>query len=279
MANLPSGLKPQMALAASSGVSRDHGWSWRHTLDYCKRAGLARCQIYAGNDLLESSQERRDCAAAFAGAGISLTCHSPGLLRREWVNGTYFDAFHEILAHESVKKVIVHHDGKLALAEQLRLIGDFNAQGLVPCIENYYQDYTPLGLLEAMSSWTAVLQTAMTRGLRVVAVLDLPRLYIKAFQDAWPGRQAGAQLLASLLPQEIPLILHCIDSRDTSQSRASWCELGQGMVPHEASFGLFVDRGLKLDHLVLEYEDEELLLGSLDTALGYLANFHVQNYT
>ena len=262
-------------LAASSGVSRDFGWAWQHSLDFCLSNKLKRCQIYLGQALFESSRERQSCADAFYKADIALSCHSPGLLQSPWVNDRYFAAFHELLEHQEPKKVVVHHDGFLDLKSQVRLLEAFNQNGLLPCLENYYQEYTPKVLVQTLSSWSATLGAATSTELALMAVIDLPRLYLGAFQQAWPGDVAASLVFASLAQTGFPLILHCIDCDKPSQDRASWCPLGTGIVPHKKLYEQAGAWGIQLDHLVLEYEDPVLLQKSLGPALCLVNNFHV----
>lgn len=263
-------------LAASSGISRDSGWSWRHTLASCIELGFERCQIYVGQELMESAEERSACAQAFADAKISVTCHSPGLFTADWAREEYLLAFDQVLAHEPVKKIIVHHEGSVPLGEQLDLVERFNQRGLVVCLENYYQEYSPDELVRSLASWGAVLVAGAVRGLALEAVIDLPRLYIGAFRRAWPGDLAAAQLFASVAQSGLPLILHCIDCSNDSQDRGSWCVLGQGLVPHSSMYHLAGSLGVILDHIVLEYEDPVLFKDSIETAAQYTICFHVQ---
>lgn len=266
MGSLKAGEVP---LGSSSALSRDRGWDFRHTFAHASSRSVCLCQVYLGRTLREDPAERSECARLAREKRLDLTCHAPGLFKPEEATPSLFAELRDLLAFQSPRRVVVHHDATLPVRAAVDLAARWNAEGFAVLFENYYTDYRPAALAGALASWSAVVAASADRGLALTPLVDFPRLYIEAFQASWPGDLAVALLCAAAARSGLPLAVHAVDAATPAQDRDSWRPFGQGCVPWDRISGFLAAAGASLDHLILEYEDPGLFDSSVAAATAW----------
>jgi hypothetical protein len=56
--------------------------------------------------------------------------------------------------------------------------------------------------------------------------------------------------------KNISIILHLIDSYDSSQKRATYCPIGEGYIPYQELFDFILKTNTPVSDIILEFEDK-----------------------
>jgi sugar phosphate isomerase/epimerase len=105
---------------------------------------------------------------------------------------------------------------------------------------------------------------AKTDNLKVIPVLDLPRLFVPEIFNNFDSLDLCLKIIEHMAVNTEHVILHLIDMKNHNHiSRDSWCPVGRGLMPYKKIFDFAKQKNIHYDHWVLEYENKELTLESL----------------
>lgn len=250
-------------IAAATSISKAKNYDALDTLMYCQQNNVSSVQLFLDNSLLGNDRNIdtvRDYAKEHA---IALTCHAPVSLNDEIFIGTIIDSLSRILAFQDKSYVIIHFDENVDFEVALSIIETLNNRSLTVCLENFYEKTDERSVLNNICVYNALLTAAKMKGLDVVPVFDLPRLFIADITRKLNSKHMTDLILKTIAINHYKPILHLIDYTDYSQERDTWTSIGKGIMPYREIFELMKALAISLDHIVLEYEDKKMFIESI----------------
>jgi hypothetical protein len=236
------------------------------TLRFCVEHGVPLVQIYLDHSLAGNPAHIAQIREFALRNAIRLTCHAPEPLNGNVVSERIQNAAMDLLAYQQEKFLIVHFDETQPLGRILDLIGRINRSGMTVCLENFYSSRENAAFLANLETFNSVFSAAGTSSLRVLPVMDFPRLFIEHIHSSHDSLSLCEGIIDHLAAHAARLILHCIDFIDYDhRSRDTWCAVGRGLVPYRAILARAAEKNLAYDHWVLEFEDKALTLESLES--------------
>jgi sugar phosphate isomerase/epimerase len=188
-------------------------------------------------------------------SAIKILCHSSKRIGSASHDTAHCKALATIFPHEADKKCIFHFDENADIDLMISDCEKLVNFGLVPCIENFYDDKTRHGLDANMEKYLAFFDIIKEKNIPVIPVIDFPRLFVEEFTNFHPIALAE-QLIQKFAKQK--MIIHAIDSVSPHQDdRNNWCVVGseEGIVGWKDIFEYIKKQSVSVEYTVLEYEN------------------------
>ena len=257
-------------IGTATSVSKDKNYDALDTLEFAKENDISLVQVYLNKEL--STQPALIAEAAFFAEknNIKLICHLPTALNSSVFENNTIPRVKELLTHQTQKKIVLHFDEAVHLADALDYIEKLNREGLQVYLENFYADKSDTALLKNINTFTAIFSAAKKNNLPVTPVIDLPRLFIKNIVNRFDSLFLTELVLHFLNIHSYPIALHMIDFSNYSQDRNSWVAVGKGLMPYKEIFDFCKSERVVFDLCILEYEDKQRCLHSLKPTAALL---------
>ena len=126
------------SISFASSVSHDKNFDPMDTLLFCKANAVNNAQLYMDKKLLNNRDKIVQIAKFAKENSIALLCHSPVSLNSSIVNKKLISAFNELLKYHEEKKIVIHYDPDVSIADSMMSIESLINAGLVVCLENFY---------------------------------------------------------------------------------------------------------------------------------------------
>lgn len=245
-----------MNIALATSVFADKNFDEFETISLAKEKGISAVQFYMTQQLQENTNKINQIREECSKNSLKMICHSPKTIKDAVNSFSHCNALTAIFYRETDKYCVFHFDENDTIENMIydckRIIG----LGIIPCVENYYQDKTRQGLVANLEKYLAFFDRISVLNLEVVPVLDFPRLFVEQFINYHPI------FLSELLIQKFAhkrIIIHAIDSVLPRQSREDWCAVGHGIIDWINIFEYIKLRNVFVQFAVLEYENREFI--------------------
>jgi sugar phosphate isomerase/epimerase len=222
------------------------------TISYAKENNFTAVQFYMSPNIQNNPNTVRKIRELCENEPIKPLCHSPLYIGDVSVDKEHCRALSEIFPQEFSKYCIFHFDENRnvdIMINDCEKLVDF---GIVPCIENFYQDKSRNGLVANIEKYLSFFDRVIQKNIPIIPVLDFPRLFVEQFTNYHPI------FLSQLLIQKFAkrkIIIHAIDSVSPCQNRENWCAVGKGIVAYSDIFDFIKHLNVFVEYVVLEYEN------------------------
>lgn len=242
-------------IALSTSFSVNHNWDPIYSIELTRKYGLKYCQIYIGDNFKD--KELIDKINSFTNIGYIF--HSNFDLNLLAINSREIEIIKSINSDE---KLVVYHHCNAPIHEVIDCVKELNQFGITVLLENFYFDY---GAIEdTVNSFIEILDISKKRGLNLLPLIDIPRLFIDKVKD--DSLELTSRILQKVKNLDMPLYTHLIDSKNKTQERGSWCPIGSGYIPYDDIYNYIEDLGIYIPLQILELEEE----GHIKESLSYL---------
>lgn len=250
-------------IALSTALSANHNWDPVFSLELTQKFGLDFCQIYIG-EIFNNNSKLLEKIRAFK--NIKYIIHSPSPLNTEALKKSEIDVI-ENLIPDKEKYVVYHHDYKTDLHIVLDIIENLNNKGITPLLENFYSEKRIDQVRLNINSYIDIITASKKKNLKLFPLIDFPRLFIHEIAEQMNSEAETNKLLDKIAELGFNLYIHAIDVQNPNQNRESWCEMGRGCIPYNKIFQKIIDLRIQVPLIVLEYEEEKHIPGSLQFLL------------
>ncbi len=244
-------------LAVASSVSADNKFDTLDALEYAIANDFKGFQAYINQQIVDDAYLRATIRSRCIEKHMALVMHAPHTLNWATATDTRINsAAKELFELESQVFVVHHYDETLSLAESLKCMQYLHEQGITTCLENYFKPGTEFGET-SFKGYLSLLERAKSSGIDFMPVFDIPRIYnpeVKLVQQTSRLLKDAFKVFKSI---ETPIILHLIDTSIASQTRSSWCPIGQGIIPYVEIFTELKRDQIPIYMVILEFEDRE----------------------
>lgn len=245
-------------IALSTSLSYRHNWDPIFSLDLTRKFCINKIQLYLGNNFSNSALIRKiniEYSTYF-----KFIIHSPVNLNYGALNSDIIQNIKDLIPGQ--RKVVYHHDLSCNLRDSLDIIEKLNSEGITVLLENFYPEAE--SVINNINSYIDVICGSANRGLKLYPLIDIPRLFIRHISEKYNSMELTKKLLFSVKDLNPNLYLHLIDVESISQSRDTWCSLGNGIIPYKDIFNIISYLKINIPMIILEYEEEKHIDGSLD---------------
>lgn len=132
-------------------------------------------------------------------------------------------------------------------------------------IENYYQIKTKDALIKNHNAYTQVFHRAKEKNLKIIPVIDFPRLFIKPLFQNIDALFMTKILLHDLSLATDEIFLHIIDFAKHTQKRDEWLPVMEGIMPYKDIFSYLEKYKFQVLSAILEFENLEIGTKSIKT--------------
>ena len=241
-----------MNIAVATSLFEQNNFDPFLTISYAEEKNISAIQFYMSQNIQRSEKTICKIRELCEEKLINALCHSPLYIGSVSENKEHRTALSEIFPVQNSKYCIFHFDENCdvnVMIDDCEKLVDF---GIVPCIENFYQDKTRSGLVANTEKYLSFFDRIIQKSIPVIPVLDFPRLFIEQFTNFHPI------FLSELLIQKFAkqkIIMHAIDSVSPCQNREDWCAVGKGIVAYFDIFKCLKHLNVFIEYIVLEYEN------------------------
>lgn len=243
-------------VALSTSFSAKHNWDPIYSIEITKKYNLEYCQIYIGDSF--NNPELINRVNNYV--DINYIFHSNFNLEPSGVVDREIEIVKRIKSQE--KKVVYHHSINASVEEALEAVKELNSRGITVLLENFYEDYDRLPY--SVNSYIDILKKSRLSGLKLYPLIDFPRLFIDKAVNRIDPLNLTYKILDSVKELNYPLYTHLIDTTSTSQTRPTWCSIGDGNIPYRKIFSYIKKMGIITPLHILELEDEMHIQRSID---------------
>jgi hypothetical protein len=244
------------SIGVANSVSANFDFDPLDTIKYAAQEGFETVQIYLNEKLLNDGKvlsRIRSQLAKFK----RVYFHAEGFFNKNFPEGNYYESLLLFLQHVENANYILHFDEAINIEKLFDLTDKLASQGIRIFVENYFQKSKKENAEKNIKKFTALFTLANTVENVIFPVLDIPRIFHKklGFKKAEALRWTY-QLLNFFGNKNIPILLHLIDCNDPSQSRHSYCAVGEGYIPYSEIFEFVKKTKPPISDIILEFEDK-----------------------
>lgn len=254
-------------LSLSTALSWNHNWDPIHSLNLTQEFNIQSCQVYINNNFSDDKIEE------IKKYNLNYIYHSPSSIEDEALNKEEIEVVKKLANGKDVY-VVYHHDLKVPVDKSLDIIKSLNKEGITVLLENFYASRDQHDVRENIESYKRLIIEAHFNNLKLIPLLDIPRLFIEGINSILNPYDETISLINLINSLGSTLYLHLIDAKNDTQSRESWCAIGEGYIPYKKIFNYLKKSKIKIPMIVLEYEDEKHINGSIKNLEEMFANIH-----
>lgn len=248
------GNKPSIGIANS--VSANFDFDPMDTIEFAKQENFDVIQIFLNDQLLDREDlhpKLRKRLNKFE----KVYYHAEGFFNKEFPQKEYYRKLTRFLQKMNSPNYILHFDEKIDIDNLFKLTDKLSAEGFRILVENYFQRSSRASSEKNIKKYTALFTLVNNVDNILFPVLDIPRLFHKklGFRKA-EALEWCYQLLNFFGNKNIPIVLHLVDCKDATQSRASFCALGEGYIPYPEIFAFIKKTNAPISDIILEFEDK-----------------------
>lgn len=136
-------------------------------------------------------------------------------------------------------------------------------------LELVYNNKSGMKPLRWVDSFLELLQE-IRHQVNIIPVIDIPRFYHHQLDlSIQESTNLTMKILDGIHQLTLPIILHLIDVKSTTQSREDFCAIGSGIIPYEQIFHHIHVNQIHIDDIILEFEDKVNPIQSLESIYRY----------
>lgn len=254
-------------LSLSTALSWDHNWDPVYSLKLTRDYKVGHCQLYINKNF---SEEKIDEIKSY---NLNYILHSPCNIDDNALDENEIEVIKKISDNAEIF-VVYHHDYNVPVDKSLEIIKKLNSEGITVLLENYYASRDQHDVRENIESYKRLIIESHFNELKLIPLLDIPRLFIQGINSILNPYDETISLLNLINSLGSTLYLHLIDAKNDSQSRESWCAIGEGYIPYKKIFSYLKKSKMKTPVTVLEYEDERHIEGSIKNLEELFTSLH-----
>ena len=244
------------SIGVANSVSANFDFDPLDTIKYVAQEGFETVQIYLSKELLDNQKVLKKIQNQLA-QFKRVYFHAEGFFNKEFPMGEYYTSLVHFLQDINHANYILHFDEKINIEKLFDLTGKLTSSGIKIFVENYFQKSKKENAEKNIKKFTALFTLANTIENVIFPVLDIPRLFHKklGFKKADALRWCY-QLFNFFGNKNIPILLHLIDCKDSTQSRHSYRAIGEGYIPYAEIFDFVKKTKPPISDIILEFEDK-----------------------
>lgn len=245
---------PSIGIANSVSVNFD--FDPLDTIKYAKQESFEVIQIYLSQELL-NNQKIIDGLHKQENEFKMIYYHADGFFNKEFPTSDYFNSLIRFLQTTTQPNYILHFDENINIEKLFDLTDKLTSVGIKIYIENYFQKSKKENAEKNIKKFTALFTLTNTVEDVIFPVIDIPRFFHKnlGFKKD-EALKWCFQLFNFFSNKNIPILLHFIDCKDTTQSHHSYCPIGEGYLPYEEIFEFMKKTRPSISDIILEFEDK-----------------------
>jgi hypothetical protein len=264
----------EIPIGVANSVSANFGYNPLDTLNFARQSHFNLIQIFFNNNLLQDmSRVKSLCDELVHNQLQKIFVHAEGMLNSQWMKSDYMSKLFEILDTLNYHCFIIHYDEKTSLDDMLKTVERLANKGFTIYLENYFQNKGSENAEKNLRKFMALFTLANSYGssIKLLPILDIPRFFHQKLEfDIEISLRWCFQLFNFFDNKNIPVLFQLIDSTDPAQDRNSYCPVGEGYIPYNRLFDFIRKNRLKIDGIILEFEDKINTLKSRDNLLKIL---------
>lgn len=251
-------LSTKIPLGIANSVSANFSYDPIDALKFARQLDFERMQIYLNNDIL-SVPHRANLLKKQLNAAPEIFSyfHSEGYLNQQFVESKYAARLLRFLGEMEDARLIIHFDEKAALEEALQAIDFLSRNNVKLYLENYFQDKGREAAEKNLRKYLALYTLTSNHNVEIFPALDIPRFFHQNIgMEPNVSLNWCYQMFNFFGNRGIPILLHLIDTLDVTQTRNSYCPVGEGCIPYSKIFDFIRKTQPGIEAIILEYEDK-----------------------
>jgi len=238
-------------LGVAVSIAKKPLYSWEYTIDFCTTNRLSLIQFYWQYPL---PLIKRSEALRLQNRYL----HLPGNLKMIESLPDFSLAYRGFNKYYESNKLIIHQQGDGGSVHDDSLIRQLNTLNCLVGFENHHS--------ESLNGYTSSLYAWHQKQYRIFVVFDVHKFFNRFYRKYSVKEilQAIRRLFLCCRELNLTLLLHIIDSKSFQANEAQWCPVFEGIVPYEEIFDLLLNKPVKCEGLILEYQDEIMALESIN---------------
>ena len=227
-------------LGVASSVAKEYDYSWQHTADIAASFNLTALQLYLHNT---DSIEYVPGVTRFN----QIYLHLPDIAYKS--APAVSDICIKFRNYYSSNNLIIHQPHLQTAKGFIDGLDELVDKGFRIGIENHKTT--------DLHAYFELLQHIKGKGC-YYAVMDIHKFFYNFYQNV--DLEVILETLRSLLhlckKENIGVVLHLIDSISYSGGREFWQPIFNGILPYRDIFDYILDRGIEIEAVIFEYENE-----------------------
>lgn len=257
----------ETTLSLSTALSWNHNWDPIHSLKLSQEYNIQTCQVYINKNFSDEIIQNINKH------NLNYIYHSPSSIADEALDRKEINIIKKLKQGKDTF-VVYHHDFNVPVEECLKIIKKLNDEGITVLLENFYASRDQHDVRENIESFKRLIIEAHFNDLKLIPLLDIPRLFIEGINSVLNPYDETISLVNLINSLGSTLYLHLIDAKNDTQSRESWCAIGEGYIPYKKIFNYLNKTKIKIPLTVLEYEDEKHIDGSIKNLEKMFTNLY-----
>lgn len=246
-------------------------------LQYALEQKFQWLQVYASKVLINDANLQAQIKDTCKEANINLMIHAPDLLASESIKQeSLLKAIDAILSEQPEKFVVFHYDQRQSVQETVEYVQSWTDRGFTLCLENFHVLKGKHAGEEAYKKYLQVIEMSLHRNRKIVAVLDIPRLYYNALDLEEKAFEIWEHVFTELSRLKCRTFLHLIDILHADSARDKWRALGEGIIPYDRLLPLLYQKSYPWA-VIFEFEDMEKPLKSREFIRSTLSKVYTDS--
>lgn len=258
------------SIGVANSISANFDFDPLDTINFAKRENFGSVQIYLNDDLVQNrstlkkiQQQENNFEKFFY--------HAEGMLNPDFLDSEYQKLLYRFLEGSQHSNYILHFDENIEIDKLLSLVENLKMEEITLYIENFFSHKNKDNAEKNIKKYMALFTLTNNFHENILPVLDIPRLFHQNLCFTIDQALEWCyQLLNFFGNKNIPVLLHLIDCKEASQSRFSYCPIGEGYIPYQEIFDFLVKTAAPVSNIILEYEDKINPVVSV----GYIEKFY-----
>jgi len=251
-------LSKKIPLGIANSVSSNFSYDPFDALRFARQLDFELMQIYLDNRFLSEPHNASLLKEELAsGPEVFSYFHSEGYLNGKFLQSDYARKLFQYLNGIEDVRLVIHFDETVALDEALQVIDSISQKKVKIYLENYFQEKGKEAAEKNMRKYMALYTFTNSHNVQIFPAMDIPRFFHRDIgMEPEVALNWCFQMINFFGNRGIPVLLHLIDSIDPTQSRNSYCPVGEGCIPYPKIFDFIRKTQPIIEAIILEYEDK-----------------------
>ncbi|KPK29007.1 MAG: hypothetical protein AMJ61_00545 [Desulfobacterales bacterium SG8_35_2] len=246
----------KLHLGVANSISANFEYDPLDTAHFAKQEGFKSIQIYLRENWLED-HALLDKIKKIEPDFEFVLYHAEGFLNIDFPATGYFNQLYLLLNSISQKNYLIHFDENIEIDKLLLLVEKLKFNSIKIFVETYFNNTGKDEAEKNIKKYMALFTLTKTQEKNLLPALDIPRFFHKKLGFSVDEALGWCyQLFNFFGNKDIPILLHLIDSHDSSQKRATYCPIGEGYIPYQELFDFISKTNTPVSDIILEFEDK-----------------------
>jgi hypothetical protein len=236
-------------VGVATSIAFDNQYSWQDTYDFAITNQLNSIQFYVTPDYrLPIISDFKHFKNIYLHLPIDYDVRVKDLML--FINN-FVTKYHS-------KKLIIHQKEGLTFQKQASIIREYYENKLLVGVENEGQQ--DLGI------FLDLIQFLNQTGIKFFVIVDIHRYFFN-YIDKYEDKEIFLMILETLdycKNNNLPIVLHVIDSMSFKGDRQDWIAILEGIVPYRQLFKTILKKKIDIESIIFEYENYQHVKKSLD---------------